>query len=283
MRNLFSAFIPRKSLFAAFVAIAASGQYGIAKETSVQQSIKTLSPGILKVAVANTFPPVVMLNEKGELTGTDVEFLKRFGAENNLQVEFVTVPFDGIWRRPANNEVDIAANGISPLDSRKTKGMQFSEPYYRVRRTLIIRKKDAHKFRALQDFSGKKIGFVTGSIPEMDLKKRADKSVSLQGTNSFDEGVEKLKNGELDAIGEGDVTSDYFISRNPDFMVIDTHEYDPNKPEFLTFAVRDLGGALRSKLNNYILTREYPTGERKASVNRSKASNEAHALPMTEE
>lgn len=226
--------------------------------------ICTLKPGVLKVAIANTFPPVVMTDSNGKPGGFDVEFLTRFASENKLAIEWVNFPFDGIWKRAANDEVDIAANGISPLASRKTAGMHFSAPYIRIQRTLIIRKADAAQLRTIKDFGGKKIGYVAGAIPELDLKKRALKSTTLVDVKSFADGIEALRKGQIDAVGEGDVTSNYFVKDQPDLAVVDSHEYDPKSPETLTFAIRDKGCGLSAQLNNFIRTRTYPSGEVKA-------------------
>ncbi len=231
--------------------------------------ICTLEPGVLKVAIANTFPPVVMTDGNGKPGGTDIEFLTRFASENKLAVEWVTVPFEGIWKYAANDQVDISANGISPLPSRKTPGMHFSEPYIHVKRTLIIRKADAARLRTIKDFGGKTIGYVAGAIPELDLKKRALKSTTLVDMKSFADGIDALRKGHIDAIGEGDITSNYFVKDNPDLAVVDSHEYDPKSPETLTFAIRNKGCELSARLNNFIRTRAYPSGQVKAGKSRS--------------
>ncbi len=256
-------FKPLKTLCLVIFSLASVGAWAAGTE------ICTLKPGVLKVAIANTFPPVVMTDSNGKLGGTDVEFLNRFASENKLSVEWVTFPFDGIWKRAANDEVDIAANGISPLESRKAPGMRFSAPYIKIQRTLIIRKADAAQLRTIKDFGGKKVGYVTGAIPEFDLKKRAPKSTTLVEVKSFEEGIDAVRKGRIDAVGEGSVTGEYFVKSNPDLAIADSHEYDPKSPETLTFAIRDKGCALGERLNTFIKTRNYPSGELKGKKTKS--------------
>ncbi|MDB5964722.1 MAG: hypothetical protein JWQ72_1222 [Polaromonas sp.] len=223
--------------------------------------ICTLKPGVLQVAVAGTFPPVVMTGKNGKLSGMDVDFLSRFARENKLKMEWVVVPFEGIWKLPAEDRADIGANGISPLESRQAEGMTFSEPYYKVLRSLVIRKADRSKYHTVKDFEGKKIGYVAGAIPELDLKKNAPASTILVPVASFAAGMEALGKKELEAVGEGNVTGLYIARINPAFAVIDQHEYDPAHSETLTYAVRNKGCGLQERLNTFIQTRDYPSGK----------------------
>src|SRR5205085_234592 len=93
-----------------------------------------ITPGTLIVVTYTGFAPVSWCDDDGTARGKDIDFLQTFAAKWNLNIVFQFFPFDQTWKRPSNNEVDIAAAGIAPLESRKTPDVVWSEPYYTVQR-----------------------------------------------------------------------------------------------------------------------------------------------------
>jgi ABC-type amino acid transport substrate-binding protein len=211
--------------------------------------LHTLIPGTLRLCVSTAFPPVLFEDHDGRLAGFDFAFLKGFAEEQHLKLISERYPFDGLWSRPGRNECDIAAAGISVLASRASEGVVWSEPYFNVQRTLLIRGADAGTLKAISDFGGRKIGFVGNSMAEGDVRTRApDTTILLKYTSAL-VGLEDLKAGRIDAFADGSVTSSYFAAANPGLAIIDAHALIPL--ETLAFPVRAASGLL-DRLNAYI-------------------------------
>lgn len=209
----------------------------------------TLKSGVLRICISTAFPPVLSENSSGKPVGHDVTFLEGFAREQGLTVAYGKHPFDGLWLRPGRDECDIAAAGISALASRQSEGVVWSKPYFDVQRTLIIREADAGELKTMADFGGRKVGFVTGSLAETDARARAPADATLVGYDSALKGLEDVKQGKIDAFGDGSITSIYFVKTNPGLMVIDAHSLVP--PEAFAFPVRKASG-LVDALNEYI-------------------------------
>lgn len=196
---------------------------------------------ILTIAIAGTFPPVVInKNEDNRPAGTDIDYLESFAKENNLKIEWVFVKFDELWGTAGNGQSDIAANGISYLAERETNGMKFSKPYFTVQRSLLV--KSTHNINIIDNLRNKIIGYVKGSIPLQDMINRGlitALNLEMREFESFEAGKVALQNDEISAFADGHVTSEFIASQDKSFKVIDTHDYDPNNPENFVFAVRN--------------------------------------------
>ena len=208
-----------------------------------------LKPGILTVCASTAFAPVLYRDKDGALRGSDVAFLSSFAARRGLGVAFLDFPFDGLWLRPGRDECDVAAAGLTEFESRHSPGVVWSNPYYTVLRTLLIRRDQAARLKTIADFPGKTIGFVRVSSAEFDVRARAPKDAVLKPYDDAGLGIGDLQRGALDAFADGSVTSNYYVAQFPDLAIIDAHSLDPT--EGLSFAVREKSG-LRDALSRYV-------------------------------
>ncbi|CAF3341570.1 unnamed protein product [Rotaria socialis] len=212
-----------------------------------------IQPGVLTVGTYTGFAPVSWSDDDGTAHGRDIDLLKEFAAQWNLNIIFHFFPFDQIWKRPSNNEIDIAAAGIAPLKSRQTTGVVWSEPYYTVQRSLLIRAVDCERFKTMADFTDKTILVTNGSTAQLDAEQRKPPSTSIiyyDGNQA--EMVRQLLDGTVDALAEGDICSRYLAAiRYPgQVAVADVHAM--KEPEEFVFAVREASGDLLDALNNFI-------------------------------
>jgi polar amino acid transport system substrate-binding protein len=214
-----------------------------------------ITPGILTIGTYTGFAPVCWCDDDGTARGRDIDFLRVFAAQWNLNIVFQFFPFDQIWKRLSDNEIDIAAAGIAPLESRKTPGVVWSEPYYTVQRSLVIRAADRQQYTTMADFTDKKILVTTGSTAQLDTEQRKPITTDVVYYDGNQAGmVSKLFDGTVDALAEGDICSHYLAAtRYPNQLaVIDIHPMD--EPEHFVFAVRQASGDLLNALNDFILT-----------------------------
>lgn len=209
----------------------------------------TLDPGHLRVASYAAFAPVCW-REEGKAYGRDIDFLRAFAAEQGLELEVQFFEFDRIWERPGRGEVDIAAAGIAPLPTRRVPGVVWSDPYYTVRRSLIVRAADSERLQTLDAFAGRTVGATRGSTADIDTVQRKPASTLLVYYDMQEQAVDELLAGVIDGFGTGDVCSQYLVERHPgELAVADVHEMEV--PEHFAFAVRAASDLLQP-LNAFV-------------------------------
>lgn len=209
----------------------------------------TLSPGRLRVASYAAFAPVCW-REDGEAYGRDIDFLRTFATKQGLELDVQFFEFDRIWERPADDEVDIAAAGIAPLPARQVPGVAWSEPYFTVRRSLIVRAADGESLSTLAAFGGRTVGATRGSTADIDTVQRKPPSALLVYYDMQEQAVEELLAGVIDGFGTGDVCSQYLVARHPgELAIADVHEMEA--PEHFAFVVRTASDLLQP-LNAFI-------------------------------
>jgi ABC-type amino acid transport substrate-binding protein len=211
--------------------------------------IRTLRPGVLTVGTYAAFAPVCW--REGDIArGRDIELLQAFADSIDLGLSVQFFVFDAIWQRPGRDELDIAAAGIAPLASRITPGVVWSEPYYLVQRSLLIRATDRPTLRTIADFADLTIAVTRGSTADIDTMQRKPASTRVVYVDSQLVAIDDLLNGRIDAFAEGDVCARYFADLDPaNLAVADVHPMAI--PETFSFAVRKASHLLEP-LNEFI-------------------------------
>jgi len=133
-------------------------------------AFKTLVSGKLQVCLYHGFAPFSVKDDSG-WHGWDVDYLKKFADQNGLGFEVVERDFKGIWLEPDKGSCDIAGSGISyTLDRRDAKGSgAWSNTYYQVVRTFLVRTPDFTQLTKVEDLKGKKVIVTKDSTANSDL------------------------------------------------------------------------------------------------------------------
>ena len=84
--------------------------------------------GTLTVAVMATYPPFTFAGDSGELSGFDVEQLRRFAAWLGKDIQFVEMDFGAMLSYVASGKADIG--GSVYITEERKKNFLFSDPYY---------------------------------------------------------------------------------------------------------------------------------------------------------
>jgi ABC-type nitrate/sulfonate/bicarbonate transport system substrate-binding protein len=139
--------------------------------------VTTLTPGQLRVCLYPGFAPFAIQGKDG-WSGWDVKYLKGFAKQQGLTLTPVYVSaYEDIWMRPAKNECDLAATGISLTAARVAQtgnAVSWTDPYYYVERALIVRK--GTKINTIADLAGKTVLTTRGSLADIDLLARLQKA-----------------------------------------------------------------------------------------------------------
>ncbi|MFZ6723422.1 substrate-binding periplasmic protein [Undibacterium sp. Ji49W] len=230
-------------------------------------AITTLTPGKLTVCTYGGFAPVCYKDKDGKLTGLDVIFLEKFALSLGLDIVLIEHDFDGIWTMPDENRCDIAAAGVQQRDNRHVgPGGCWSDAYFQVQRSLLVRSADKAAFDDYETVAGKTIVVTRGSTADIDAKARYHPRCTIK---CVDELVPKdqpdaqeyivntlMKYHKVDAFGEGDVSNQYLsgiYSKNIEggLALADIHHIDGSNETF-NFITRKASKGLLDLLNTYI-------------------------------
>ena len=95
--------------------------------------------------------------EDGDLKGVDVDLMKAIAEEQDLEAEFRDTDFDGIFAALAAGNCDVIASAVSITEERK-EANNFSDGYFEINQSLLVRKDDATTYKDLASLKGKVVG-----------------------------------------------------------------------------------------------------------------------------
>ncbi|OWQ93837.1 cystine ABC transporter substrate-binding protein [Roseateles aquatilis] len=151
--------------------------------------------GTLRVAVEGTYPPFNFKDEKGQLTGFDVDIAKAIAGKLGVKPEFTTTEWSGILAGLQSGKYDVIVNQVAATDERR-KTFDFSAPYVMSYPQLIVRANETRTLRTPADLKGKKIGVGQGSN-FADLAKSFD-GAEVRTYPGATEYLQDLATGRID-------------------------------------------------------------------------------------
>jgi cystine transport system substrate-binding protein len=152
--------------------------------------------GTLRIAVEGTYPPFNFKDDKGQLTGFDVEIAKAIAARLGVKPEFTTTEWSGILAGLQAGKYDVIVNQVAATDKRR-ETFDFSEPYVISYPQLIVRANETRKLDTPADLKGKKIGVGQGSN-YADLAKGIE-GAEVRTYPGAPEYLQDLATGRIDA------------------------------------------------------------------------------------
>ena len=110
----------------------------------------------LRVGVIGNSPPMSYVDERGRLTGLNIDLAVALCETINARCELVQVPLHGVIELLADNELDFAAVSLLVTPERSKKVL-FTKPYYRSLTFWL------GKPGSLPESHGQVVGVVSGS------------------------------------------------------------------------------------------------------------------------
>jgi polar amino acid transport system substrate-binding protein len=119
IRNVFRAALVAASFFAA------------AGAASAQQPIR------VGANIGNV--PWQFQNERGEFVGFEIDLMNEVGKRLNRPVEFVNIPFQGLFAAVQSGQIDAAVSSIT-ITRKRLESVSFAQPYYDSDQSLTVTK-----------------------------------------------------------------------------------------------------------------------------------------------
>ena len=173
-----------------------------AEETKAAADIETVTPGKLTVATSPDFAPYEFyaIGEDGtpKLAGFDMDLAQYIADYLGLELEVVTVDFDGVISELQTKSVDLGMAGLSP-DEKRMGIMDFSDLYYMGGQSLVTVKDNAEKYNSFEAINKPdvSVGAQVGSI-QMDLANENSPEADIVGLPKVTDIISELLTGKMD-------------------------------------------------------------------------------------
>ena len=201
-----------------------------ASESDWRSELTTVSDGKLTVATSPDFAPYEFysIGDDGTptLSGFDMGMAQYIADYLGLELEIVTVDFDGVLSELQTKSVDLGMAGLSP-NSEREKIMDFSDIYYQGGQSLVTTKALADTITSLDDVntSDYTVGAQTGSI-QLDLANEFASEANIVSMPKVTDIISELISGKEEAAFiEKDVALCY-QQNYPDLVVVCDVPYD---------------------------------------------------------
>ena len=173
-----------------------------------------MTPGKLTIATSPDFAPYEFyaIGEDGTptLAGFDMALAQYIADDLGLELEIVTVDFDGVLSELQTKSEDLGMAGLSP-DPKRESIMAFSDLYYIGGQSLVTVKANAETYNTLESINKPEVsvGAQIGSI-QMDLATANSPDADIVPLPKVTDIIAELLAGKLDAAYiETDVAKSY--------------------------------------------------------------------------
>lgn len=217
------------------------------KESGTADSAaKTSAKKELTVGTDAAYAPFEIENADKTISGFDIEIIQAVAAKQNLTLDIVNTPWEGLFSQLESGDRDILISAITINDERK-KAMDFSEPYFdAVQLIAVPNKSKVTKFDDLKNLKvGVQIG-TTGDEVVTRLLGRASPNIKrFEGTPLA---LQELINGGVDAVvADNGVINNFFANNPKDFKVLSDTSFSK---EQYGIAVKKGNTELLKKIND---------------------------------
>lgn len=181
-----------------------------ASEQSSRLIDRINSKGTIVVVTEGSYAPFTFTDEKGHLTGYDVEVTRAVAKKLGVNVEFKTLKWVGILPGLENGDYDIAANQITLSSPERQAKFDKAEPYSWSGVGILVREDD-NRIKTDKDIAG----LTAAQMRTSSYGERASKAgASIRSVESLTQAGNLVKMKEADLTMNDDLAIlDYVKNR----------------------------------------------------------------------
>lgn len=162
---------------------------------------RVLTKGEITIATEGTWAPWTYHDDKGNLTGFDVELGRLIAAKLGVKAHFIEGKWDGLLAGINAGRFDIMINGVDMTPERENAFL-FTKPYV-YNRTVVMTRGDSDRVKSLTDLKGLNTANTISSTYAAVAEKYGAKVV---GVDDLNQTFELLLAGRIDATLNAEVT-----------------------------------------------------------------------------
>ncbi|MDO4897959.1 MAG: transporter substrate-binding domain-containing protein [Rothia sp. (in: high G+C Gram-positive bacteria)] len=205
-RTMFS--VTGAGALALALAACGSSNSGNSNPADKLQAIK--DAGKIRIGFEGTFAPWNYHNQAGELVGMEKDIADLIAKDLGVDAEYIETQWDSLIAGVDADRYDIVINNVSPTEERKAK-YDFSVPYVASEGKVAVLESSALK--KVEDLKGATAASSETSNFRTLLEEAGAKMTIVTG---FDEAIEQVLTGRVDACGNDAVTFAYYREQHPD-------------------------------------------------------------------
>ena len=150
-----------------------------------------------KIGTEPAFPPFAMKDAAtGDLDGFDIDLIKAIGEAAGREIEFVSLPFEGLIPALQSKTIDAAISGMT-ITAERSQTVDFSRPYFKAGLAIAVRE-DNSDIKSFENLMGKQIAVQIGTTGAQQAGSVKDAVVST--FDSAPLALQELVNGRVDAV-----------------------------------------------------------------------------------
>ncbi|MFD0677275.1 MULTISPECIES: transporter substrate-binding domain-containing protein [unclassified Paenibacillus] len=193
-------------LFAGCGAKEQTAAKGAASTASVASPASAAPQKVKKIVVgtSGTFKDVTFLDEKGNLTGYDIELTKEIDKRlPGYEFEFKTMEFASILLSLEAGKIDLAVNQYEVNPERQAKFL-FNDEAYNIWPSKVVVRKDNDAIKSVEDLKGKKVITSPGSngavwLQDYNKAHGNPYEIVFSGSGGTNDVISQIKTGRVDA------------------------------------------------------------------------------------
>ena len=167
--------------------------------------------GKLVIATEGNWSPWTFHDDRGALTGFDIEIGTRIAKEMGVEPEFVEAPWESLLTGVETGRFDIVCNGVGYTPTRAEK-YSFSTPYVYTESVLVVRA-DNEDIHSMEDLKGRS----TANSPNSTYAQRAEAAgANVVYVDTLGETMVMLEQGRVDATINAKGSVEDYLREHPD-------------------------------------------------------------------
>ena len=187
-------------------------------------AIETVAEGKLTVATSPDYAPYEFyaIDEEGNptLAGFDLALAQYIADYMGLELEIITVDFDGVLSELQTKSVDLGMAGLAP-DEKRENIMDFSDIYYDGEQSVVTTKENADKFTSFDALNDPdvQVGAQIASL-QFDLANENTPDADIISLPKVTDIVSELVAGTLDAAFMETAIAESYQKNYPDPQIV---------------------------------------------------------------
>ncbi len=205
---------------------------------------------ILRVGMTGEQPPFNVKNRDGKLIGVDVDLGQALARSMGVTLEIVEMPFAKLLPALEDGKVDIVMSGMTITLQRNVR-VPFVGPYHVSGKSMLAKSDTLAAMQSAKELNTDKwkIAVLRGSTSEEFVKSRLGKT-KLTTTVNYDEAIDLLLEGKVDAVVADAPVCALTIMRYPDAGLVRLHK--PLTIEPIGIAIAPGDALLVNLVGNYL-------------------------------
>jgi polar amino acid transport system substrate-binding protein len=181
---------------------------------------RIVESGELRIGMSGEQPPLTMTARSGELIGLDVALSRVLAKSMGVEARFVRLAFGELLDALEARDVDLVMSGMT-ITPRRTERVAFVGPYYTSGKSILTRSEPIAAIEIPEDLDSpeNRLAALEGSTSEEFVRGTLPRAKLIR-TKGLDEAVQKVLNGEVDALIADRETCDFAVLRHPDAGLI---------------------------------------------------------------